>query len=242
MTSYGLSQQVDDLEAAREALGYERISLVGESVGTRTAMMHAWRYPERINQSVMIAANPPGNFVWDPATTDEPDHARYAEYCSKDAGCRGRTADLAATMRSTEIRAMALPPDRGGQRSGRLPLRTHGNDGGERAAPCPDDDRLVVVRGRGRRGGSGSSRCWRTSPSRRRSSGGSTRAPRASMSRSRTSTSLQRDSEGLEPGLRGVGLVRVGRGPAERGLAGRTGRGRVRRGAAVGGGAARRGR
>jgi pimeloyl-ACP methyl ester carboxylesterase len=104
VTSYGLSQQVDDLEAAREALGYERINLVSESVGTRTAMIYAWRYPERIHRSVMIAANPPGNFLWDPETTDE-QIARYAEYCSKDAGCRGRTADLAASMRrtSTEI-------------------------------------------------------------------------------------------------------------------------------------------
>jgi pimeloyl-ACP methyl ester carboxylesterase len=118
VTSYGLSQQVDDLEAAREALGYERINLVSESVGTRTAMIYAWRYPERINRSVMIAANPPGNFLWDPETTDE-QIARYAEYCSEDAGCRGRSADLAATMRSTEIpeRWLFLPIDEGNVRA-----------------------------------------------------------------------------------------------------------------------------
>jgi pimeloyl-ACP methyl ester carboxylesterase len=120
VTSYGLSQQVDDLEATREALGYERINLVSESVGTRTAMIYAWRYPERINRSVMIAANPPGNFVWDPATTDE-QIARYAEYCSKDAGCRDRTADLAASMRrtSTEIpeRWLFLPIKEGNVRA-----------------------------------------------------------------------------------------------------------------------------
>jgi pimeloyl-ACP methyl ester carboxylesterase len=118
VTSYGLSQQVDDLEAAREALGYKRINLVSESVGTRTAMIYAWRHPERINRSVMIAANPPGNFVWDPETTDE-QIARYAEYCSKDAGCRGRTADFAATMHSTEIpeRWLFLPIDEGNVRA-----------------------------------------------------------------------------------------------------------------------------
>ena len=118
VTSYGLAQRVDDLEAAREALGYERINLVSESVGTRTATIYAWRYPERIHRSVMIAANPPGNFLWDPETTDE-QIARYAEYCSKDAGCRGRTADLAETMRSTEIpdRWFFLPIDEGNVRS-----------------------------------------------------------------------------------------------------------------------------
>ena len=120
VTSYGLSQQVDDLETAREALGYERINLVSESVGTRTAMIYAWRYPQRIHRSLMIAANPPGNFLWDPETTDE-QMARYAEYCSKDAGCRGRTADLAASMRrtSTEIpeRWLFLPIKEGNVRA-----------------------------------------------------------------------------------------------------------------------------
>jgi pimeloyl-ACP methyl ester carboxylesterase len=118
VTSYGLSQQVDDLEAARKALGYERINLVSESVGTRTAMIYAWRHPERIHRSVMIAANPPGNFLWDPETTDE-QIARYAAYCSKDAGCRARTPDLAETMHSTEVpdRWMFLPIDEGNVRS-----------------------------------------------------------------------------------------------------------------------------
>lgn len=104
VTSYGLSQQVDDLEAAREALGYEQINLVSESAGTRTAMIYAWRYPERIHRSVMIAANPPGNYLWDPEKTDE-QIARYADYCSKDPICRARTDDLAASIRrtSTEI-------------------------------------------------------------------------------------------------------------------------------------------
>jgi pimeloyl-ACP methyl ester carboxylesterase len=44
---YGLVQQADDLEAARAALGYERIDLLSESAGTRTAMIYAWRYPGR---------------------------------------------------------------------------------------------------------------------------------------------------------------------------------------------------
>ena len=42
---YGLAQQVEDLEAARKALGYRRINLVSESAGTRTALIYSWRYP-----------------------------------------------------------------------------------------------------------------------------------------------------------------------------------------------------
>ena len=48
----------------------------------------------------MIGVNPPGHFVWDPETTDE-QIQHYADLCSKDAGCRDRTDDLAATMRRT---------------------------------------------------------------------------------------------------------------------------------------------
>ncbi len=39
VSGYGLVQQADDLEAARVALGYERIDLVSESSGTRLAMI-----------------------------------------------------------------------------------------------------------------------------------------------------------------------------------------------------------
>ena len=45
LTRYGLAQQVDDLEAARKALGYDRIDLLSESAGTRTALIYAWRHP-----------------------------------------------------------------------------------------------------------------------------------------------------------------------------------------------------
>ena len=97
---YGLAQQVDDLEAARKALGYQRVNLVSESAGTRTALIYSWRYPKSIHRSVMIGANPPGNFVWDAKTTDE-QIQRYSELCAKDETCSKRTDDLAASMRRT---------------------------------------------------------------------------------------------------------------------------------------------
>jgi pimeloyl-ACP methyl ester carboxylesterase len=95
---YGLLQQIDDLEAARVALGYERINLLSESAGTRTALIYAWQHPDRILRSVMTGVNPPGNFLWDPATIDE-QVARYAARCADDAVCRARTDDLIATVR-----------------------------------------------------------------------------------------------------------------------------------------------
>jgi pimeloyl-ACP methyl ester carboxylesterase len=102
LAGYSVPQRVDDLDAVRIALGYDRINLLSESAGTRTAMIYSWRYPENINRSVMIGVNPPGHFVWDTKTTDEQTE-RYAELCSQDASCSGRTEDLAATMGSTHI-------------------------------------------------------------------------------------------------------------------------------------------
>jgi hypothetical protein len=65
-------------------------------------MIYAWEHPESIHRSVMIGANPPGNFLWDARKTDE-QIARYAEHCSQDESCSGRTDDLAASLERAEI-------------------------------------------------------------------------------------------------------------------------------------------
>src|SRR5438876_1046111 len=106
LARYGLTQQVDDLEAARKALGYKRIDLLSESAGTRTAMIYSWRYPKSIHRSVMIGVNPPGNFLWDAKTTDE-QIRKYSALCSEDDSCRKRSDNLAASIR----RAVADIPD-----------------------------------------------------------------------------------------------------------------------------------
>lgn len=98
ITGYTLLERVNDMEAARAALGYENINLLSESVGTRTAIIYAQAYPEAIHRSVMIAVNPPGHFLWKAETIDE-QFEYYAELCSQDADCSARTDDLAETMR-----------------------------------------------------------------------------------------------------------------------------------------------
>jgi pimeloyl-ACP methyl ester carboxylesterase len=98
LAGYSLPQRVDDLEAARKALGYGRIDLLSESLGTRIAMIYSWRYPKSIHRSVMLAVNPPGHFLWDEKTTDE-QIGRYAALCAKEPTCRSRTPDLAASLR-----------------------------------------------------------------------------------------------------------------------------------------------
>jgi pimeloyl-ACP methyl ester carboxylesterase len=107
LAGYTLPQRVDDLEAARRALGYGQIDLLSESAGTRTALIYGWRYPTRIHRSVMIGANPPGHFLWDAKTTGE-QLRRYAALCEQDSSCRSRTRDLAGSVRF----AYADLPDR----------------------------------------------------------------------------------------------------------------------------------
>jgi pimeloyl-ACP methyl ester carboxylesterase len=117
--SYGIVQQVDDMEAARTALGYDKIDLLSESAGTRTAMIYSWRYSDSIHRSVMIAVNPPGHFLSYPSTTDE-QIGRYAALCAKDDTCRRRTDDLSAALHRTDAeipsRWLFLPIKKGNVR------------------------------------------------------------------------------------------------------------------------------
>jgi len=100
LAGYSLPERVDDLEAARRALGYGPVDLLSESAGTRTALIYAWRYPKSIHRSVLVGVNPPGNFIWYPRLNDA-QIEKYAALCTHDAWCSSRTDDLAATLRST---------------------------------------------------------------------------------------------------------------------------------------------
>ena len=100
LAGYTLAEQADDIEAARVALGYQRIDLVSESAGTRLAMIYAWRYPNSVDRSAMIGVNPPGNFLYSGTETDQGIEL-YSALCAQDPACRARTANLAASMQHT---------------------------------------------------------------------------------------------------------------------------------------------
>ena len=100
LAGYTLAEQAADIDAARVALGYQRIDLVSESAGTRLAMIYSWRYPNSVDRSAMIGVNPPGNFLYSGAETDQ-GIQRYSALCAQDPACRARTANLAASMQHT---------------------------------------------------------------------------------------------------------------------------------------------
>src|SRR5450755_3486123 len=100
LAGYTLAEQADDIGAARVALGYQRIDLVSESAGTRLAMIYQWRYPNSVDRSAMVGVNPPGNFLYSGAETDQ-GIERYSALCAQQPACRARTANLAASMQHT---------------------------------------------------------------------------------------------------------------------------------------------
>ena len=99
LRGYTIPEVVEDMEAARTGLGYERIDLLSESYGTRVAQIYAYMHPQNLLRSAMIGVNPPGHFLWLPADVDA-QVEYYAALCRKDPACSARMPDLAASMRS----------------------------------------------------------------------------------------------------------------------------------------------
>jgi pimeloyl-ACP methyl ester carboxylesterase len=97
LDGYTVLEVVDDVEAVRRALGYERINLESGSYGTRLAQIYTWRYPERAHRNAMVAVNPPGRFWWDGAILEE-QLLRYSALCAENEYCSSRTNDLAASI------------------------------------------------------------------------------------------------------------------------------------------------
>lgn len=81
--------QMDDLDAVRAALGYERINLFGISYGSRAALVYMRRHPERVRAAVLDGVVP----LDVPVAIVAVRHADRAlrstlSACSSDADCR----------------------------------------------------------------------------------------------------------------------------------------------------------
>jgi len=99
LDGYTVLEVVDDVEAARRALGYDRINLESGSYGTRLAQIYTWRYPDRVHRNAMVAVNPPGRFWWDGAILEQ-QIQRYSDLCAEDAYCSSRTENLEASIQT----------------------------------------------------------------------------------------------------------------------------------------------
>ena len=66
--SYRTSAAADDIDSVREALGYERIALYGDSYGTFLAQSYAYRHGDRLEALVLDSAYPAfGEDPWYPS-------------------------------------------------------------------------------------------------------------------------------------------------------------------------------
>jgi pimeloyl-ACP methyl ester carboxylesterase len=93
---YTTSIAVGDLDAARAALGYERINVFGGSYGTRVAQHYARRFPERARTVVLDGVVPP-TLALVPQIAIESQRAldRVFARCTADPACNERFPQLA---------------------------------------------------------------------------------------------------------------------------------------------------
>lgn len=61
--SYTMDNNIDDLDALREHLGLERISLLGSSYGGMVAQGYTLRYPQRVANLVLVCTAPSFRFL-----------------------------------------------------------------------------------------------------------------------------------------------------------------------------------
>ncbi len=95
--AYNMIEVIDDVETARNALGYQKINLFGISYGTRVAYLYGLRYPESINRTFLQAVNPPGGFVWQPELIDSL-FIYLGEQWKNNPECVAKTPDILKTM------------------------------------------------------------------------------------------------------------------------------------------------
>lgn len=97
LTQYTTESSVADLDAVREALGYEQINLYGASYGTRAALAYARRHPERVRTMVLDAVAGPDLvlFAQMPRDGQRALELLFAR-CAADAACSENFPNLAA--------------------------------------------------------------------------------------------------------------------------------------------------
>ena len=106
---YTTAAFVADLDAARAALGYERVNLWGGSYGTRVALEYVRRHPLRVRSIVLDGAVPPTRAplidVW---PTREAALTALAAACEASTACRDAHPDLRGALAAI---AANLGPD-----------------------------------------------------------------------------------------------------------------------------------
>jgi pimeloyl-ACP methyl ester carboxylesterase len=115
---YNIINVVDDMEAARVALGYNKINLTGGSYGGAVVLTYCLRYPERVHRAVMIEAAFPYDIAFGrPQEVDER-FARLSQLWQQDPQAVKRSPDIIKTMKNalkklpTQWQGMPIDPSK----------------------------------------------------------------------------------------------------------------------------------
>ncbi len=105
---YSTADHAEDLEAVRQALGFDRIALFGVSYGTKLALAYALAHPDHVDRMVLDSVLPPEQP--DPYSADVLRRlpAALDAFCS-DGSCREATQTFGADVVAVANRLAARP-------------------------------------------------------------------------------------------------------------------------------------
>jgi pimeloyl-ACP methyl ester carboxylesterase len=98
---YTTSIAMDDLDAVRQALGYDQINLYGISYGSRAALVYLRQYPQRVRAVILDGVAPP-NWILGPSTPADAQQAaeQILQRCISDADCGAAFPDVQESFES----------------------------------------------------------------------------------------------------------------------------------------------
>ena len=92
------AQTIHDAKHVQQLLSIDRVHIVAGSFGTRLGLLYQEAFPEAVERSVFIGANPPGRTIWTPQSIDAV-LSRIAALCADPAGCRASPPETLAALR-----------------------------------------------------------------------------------------------------------------------------------------------
>ena len=110
LRQYTTSVAVRDLDAVREAFGYERLHVYGASYGTRVALHYLRRYPDRVGVVILDGVVPPDHALGsDIAFNAQAALDGLFERCAADSACSEAFPDLAGDFARLQARLRDSP-------------------------------------------------------------------------------------------------------------------------------------
>lgn len=101
LNGYNMVEVVDDVEAVRKALRYDKINLFSTSYGTQVAYIYCLRFPQSIHRNLMVGASNRERLLlgWEPFVIDKMLN-QYNNLWKSDSEACSRTPDILKTIRS----------------------------------------------------------------------------------------------------------------------------------------------